>query len=268
MLFDGGFRFSGSSVASTVSPPASPRSLAVTSRSGSGGALGHVRSRLLGGAARIALPAASVIVALGVGLPSEASAQSSGFNGTQATTYTLTTGANTATFTFGPNTVIGPTVLGTAGVTGDTITSWNIINQGQINGGGGGGAGIFLDTAGGNSVTNSGTITEGVSLGAGSTLTNLAAGTITGSGAYSITATEIPRGAGAGEDAAGDGGNAVDYPAVGHGPGGIGQATVQRTAVGCDSRVGHEARNRAGSIVVEGAGTGDGSDPGLVEIFD
>ena len=57
---------------------------------------GGVRGRLLGGAAGIALPAASVAFALGVGLPTEASAQSSGFNGTQATTYTLTTGANTA----------------------------------------------------------------------------------------------------------------------------------------------------------------------------
>jgi outer membrane autotransporter protein len=193
MFFDCGFRFTGSRVASIIpSPPTSPHSLTVTAPSHSR-ALGHGRARLLGGAARIALPAASVIVALGVGLPSEANAQSSGFNGTQATTYTLTTGTNTATFTFGPNTVIGPTVLGTAGVTGDTLTSWNIINQGQINGGGGGGhsTGIFLDTAGGNSVTNSGTITYGVSLGAGSTLNNLAAGTITGNGASSITATDV-----------------------------------------------------------------------------
>jgi hypothetical protein len=133
-----------------------------------------------------------MIVALGVGLPTEAQAQSSGFNGTQATTYTLTTGANTATFTFGPNTVIGPTAAATAGVTGDTITAWNIINQGQINGGGGGGfaQGIFLTTPG-SSVTNSGTITYGLSLGAASTLTNLAAGTITGNSFSGVTATNV-----------------------------------------------------------------------------
>jgi hypothetical protein len=100
-----------------------------------------------------------MIAALGVGLPTEAHAQSSGFNGTQATTYTLTTGANTATFTFGSNAVIGPTGVHMPGVTGDTITAWNIINHGQINGGSGGGTdqGIFLTTPG-SSVTNSGTI--------------------------------------------------------------------------------------------------------------
>jgi outer membrane autotransporter protein len=122
-----------------------------------------------------------MIVALGVGLPSEASAQSSSFNGTQTTTFTLTTNIDTATFTFGPNTVIGPTAPGTAGVTGDTVTNWNIINQGQISGGGGGiGFGIYLNTPGGNSVTNSGSITAGIFLRAGGSVSNLAAGTITG----------------------------------------------------------------------------------------
>lgn len=122
-----------------------------------------------------------MIVALGVGLPTEARAQSSGFNGTQATTYTLTTGANTATFTLGPNAVIGPTVAGTPGITGDTLTGWNVINQGQISGSGGGiGSGIFLNTAGGNSVTNSGSITNGVLLFAGGSVTNLVGGTING----------------------------------------------------------------------------------------
>jgi fibronectin-binding autotransporter adhesin len=136
--------------------------------------------------ADIALPAASVVVALGVGLPSEARAQSASFNGTQATTFTLNTGANTATFTFGPNTVIGPTGGTTPGVTGDTLTSWNVINQGQISGGVGGGLdeGIFLNTAGGNSVINSGTITGGVNGGVrlndGGSVTNLASGTING----------------------------------------------------------------------------------------
>jgi hypothetical protein len=84
----------------------------VKSRPGSTGTLGRLRAQLLGGAAGIALPAASMVVALGVGLPTEAQAQTSSFNGTQATTYTLTTGANTGTFTFGPNTVIGPTPAG------------------------------------------------------------------------------------------------------------------------------------------------------------
>ena len=64
MFFDYGFRFSGSRV------PASASSLAVNPPSRPG-ALGHVRARLLSGAARIALPAASMIVALGVGLPTE-----------------------------------------------------------------------------------------------------------------------------------------------------------------------------------------------------
>ncbi|MGB7077241.1 MAG: autotransporter domain-containing protein [Xanthobacteraceae bacterium] len=163
------------------------------------GVLGRIRGRLLGGAAGIGLPAAvfAVSFGLGVGLPTEAQAQSSSFNGTQATTYTLTTGTNTQTFTFGPNTVIGPTAPGTPGVTGDTLTGWNVINEGQINGGGGSsrlGQGIYLNTAGGNSVTNSGTITQGVNLHAGGNVTNLASGTITGDSAYgnrSVQATNV-----------------------------------------------------------------------------
>ncbi len=100
--------------------------LPLASRPLSGGVLGGVRARLLGGAAGIALPAASLVFALGVGLTTPARAQSASFNGTQATTYTLTTSTNTATFTFGPNALIGPTAAGTAGVTGDTLTGWNI----------------------------------------------------------------------------------------------------------------------------------------------
>jgi outer membrane autotransporter protein len=102
-------------------------------------------------------------------------------NGTQATTYTLTTPANTLTFTFGPNANI-TAAPGTPGVTGDTLTNWSVINQGQITGGGGLCAGIYLNTPGGNSVTNSGSITNGVSLrgNGNSSLANLAGGTITG----------------------------------------------------------------------------------------
>ncbi len=163
----------------------------LASRPMSYGVLGGIRGRLLGGAAGIGLPAAvfAVSFGLGVGLPTEAQAQSSSFNGTQATTYTLTTGANTQTFTFGPNAVIGPTAPTTPGVTGDTLTGWNVINEGDINGGGGAaqGVGIYLNTAGGNSVTNSGSITEGVELKAGGNVTNLASGTI----AAAITATNV-----------------------------------------------------------------------------
>ena len=43
----------------------------------SNGVLGRVRGRLLGGAAGIALPAASLAFAVGVGLPTPAHAQSS-----------------------------------------------------------------------------------------------------------------------------------------------------------------------------------------------
>jgi hypothetical protein len=188
MVFESRHRVARSGLAST------PRhgGFLIKSRPGSTGTLGRLRAQLLGGAAGIALPAASMIVALGVGLPTEASAQSSGFNGTQATTYTLTTGANAATFTFGPAAVIGPTVAGTHGVTGDTLTNWNVINQGNITGGGAGftSAGIYLHTPGGNSVTNSGSITDGVYLVSGnSSLANLAGGTITGRVVVSGTMT-------------------------------------------------------------------------------
>lgn len=128
--------------------------------------------------------ALSLALTLGAGLSGAARAQSSSFNGTQATTFTLTSGVNTSTFTFGPNTNIGPTAINTNGVNGDTLTSWNVINQGQISGGANIANGIILNTVGGNSVTNSGSVTgsiNGVALvGTGSTLTNLAGGTLTG----------------------------------------------------------------------------------------
>jgi outer membrane autotransporter protein len=185
-------RLRGASVTASAST-SPPRVSLITARPGSTGALGRLRAQLLGGVAGIALPAASVVVALGVGLPTEASAQTASFNGTQATTYTLTTGANTQTFTFGPNAVIGPTAPGTAGVTGDTLTAWNVINQGQINGAGGGffGPGILLTTAGGTSVTNSGSITGGVQVGVGGSVSNLAGGTITGNLVDSVIATDV-----------------------------------------------------------------------------
>ena len=72
-----------------------------------------LRAQLLAGVARIALPSASILVALGVGLPTGAHAQTSSFNGTQATTFTLTTGVDSSPFTFGPNANIGPTAPGT-----------------------------------------------------------------------------------------------------------------------------------------------------------
>ncbi|MGH6777337.1 MAG: hypothetical protein ACRECL_04915, partial [Bradyrhizobium sp.] len=105
------------------------------------------------------LSAVLLATALGVGLSGEASAQSSSFNGTQATTFTLTSGVDSSTFTFGPNANIGPTAINTDGVTGDTLTNWNVINLGQISGGAGIANGISLNTVGGNSVTNSGSIT-------------------------------------------------------------------------------------------------------------
>jgi hypothetical protein len=182
MMFESRNRAARSGLAST------PRhgGFLIKSPPGSTGTLGRLRAQLLGGAAGIALPAASMVVALGVGLSTEAQAQTSSFNGTQATTYTLTTGANTGTFTFGPNTVIGPTTPGTPGVTGDTLTGWNVINQGQISGSAFG-IGIDLTTAGGNSVTNSGSITGEVRLGAGGSVSNLAGGTITSVLAADVT---------------------------------------------------------------------------------
>jgi hypothetical protein len=106
--------------------------------------------------------------ALGVGLSTEARAQST-FNGTQATTFTLTTPANTSPFTFGPAANIGPTAPGTDAVDGDTLTNWVVFNKGQLSGGA---SGVVLSTPGGNSVTNSGSITgvngSGVVLGANS----------------------------------------------------------------------------------------------------
>jgi outer membrane autotransporter protein len=133
------------------------------------------------GIARIALVAAFVL-ALGLGLSSEAHAQTSSFNGTQATTFTLTTGVDSSPFTFGPNANIGPTAVGTDGVDADTITNWKIINQGQINGGQNG---VSLATPGGSSLINSGTIT-GTSrsvifaFDAPGSLTNQASGTLNG----------------------------------------------------------------------------------------
>jgi uncharacterized protein with beta-barrel porin domain len=132
----------------------------------------------LGGVSGIALPAASMVVALGVGLSTEASAQSS-FNGTRTTTYILTTGTQTSPFTFGPQTNI-TTTFGDA-VDADAATNWNVTNKGLIKGDN---YGVFLGSLG--TVTNSGSITAthgaGVYLSAGGTIINQAGGAITGFG--------------------------------------------------------------------------------------
>src|SRR5579871_1573669 len=86
---------------------------------------GCFRTRLLGGAARLTLPAASMALALGVSLASEANAQTT-FNGTQATTYTLTTGVQTNPVTFGPQTNINTVAVQIDAVDGDAGTNWNI----------------------------------------------------------------------------------------------------------------------------------------------
>jgi uncharacterized protein with beta-barrel porin domain len=160
---------------SIASAPLHCRSL-IKSRPCPGGALGRLRVRLLDGAAGVALPAASMVVALGVGVSTGASAQST-FNGTRATTYTLTTGTNTSPFTFGPQTNI-TTALVTDAVDADALTDWNVTNQGVLHGLNG----IRLLSHG--TVTNSGSITGsggvGVYLGGGGSVTNQTGGTISG----------------------------------------------------------------------------------------
>src|SRR5438552_1452486 len=131
--------------------PAAPR----------GTSLGDVRDRALCGASSFALSMASAALALGIALSGQAHAQSS-FNGTRTTTYRLVTGVQTSPFTFGTAAYIN-TTYPAMGVTGDTITNWNVINNGRIKSEA---IGIYLGSPGGNSITNAGAITSTARTGA------------------------------------------------------------------------------------------------------
>jgi uncharacterized protein with beta-barrel porin domain len=178
MVFESGYRAVRSSTTSRAAS-ASPLGFPNTSRPVSGGALGRLRAQLLGGVSGIALPAASMALALGVGLSTEAKAQSS-FNGTRTTTYVLTTGTQTSPFTFGPLANITTTTSSNPeAVRADAGTNWNVTNHGTLSGFN---SGILLFGSG--TVTNSGylagTTNFGVALGAGGSVTNQLGGVISG----------------------------------------------------------------------------------------
>jgi uncharacterized protein with beta-barrel porin domain len=178
MVFEAGDRAVRSSTTSRAAS-ASPLGFPNTSRPVSGGALGRLRAQLLGGVSGIALPAASMALALGVGLSTEAKAQSS-FNGTRTTTYVLTTGTQTSPFTFGPLANITTTTSSNPeAVRADAGTNWNVTNHGTLSGFN---SGILLFGSG--TVTNSGylagTTNFGVALGAGGSVTNQLGGVISG----------------------------------------------------------------------------------------
>ena len=140
-----------------------------------------LRLRLLSGAASLALPVASMIVAVGVCAPDAAHAQTT-VNPVQTTTFTLNPAQNP--ITFGSTTNIDTTSSSSShAVAGGTGTAWTVTNQGRI---AGARAGISLDGAG-SSVVNSNTIIStvnvigggGVVLNNGGTVTNQANATIT-----------------------------------------------------------------------------------------
>jgi hypothetical protein len=208
MVFESGYRAVRSSTTSRAAS-ASPLGcdVPVPSRLRSGGALARLRAQLLGGVSGIALPAASMALALGVGLSTEASAQSS-YNSPilRTTTYNLITGTQTSPFTFGPLANITTTAGSSAdAVDADALTNWNVTNQGvlkgdrfgivlrslllpstvtnQAAGAISGISGVLLGSQG-SAVTNAGSITgignTAVGLGAGGSVTNQLGGVISG----------------------------------------------------------------------------------------
>lgn len=139
-----------------------------------------LRARLLCGASSLALPAASIIVALGVCIPDDAQAQTT-VNPVQNTTFTLDPAQNPTIFDTGTNIDTTATV-GAKGVSGDANTQWTVVNRGTI---AADYRGISLDGAGSN-ITNHGTISQtdnlvgsaGIFLGNGGLVINEANATI------------------------------------------------------------------------------------------
>ncbi len=210
------------------------------------------RSRLLGGLAGRAM-LSSTALALGVSLVG--SARAATVNPVQTTTYNLTPANNP--ITFGSGTYINtPNVFTSAqiAVNGASGTSWDVTNQGKIQGG----AGILLGTTS-STVVNSGTVTAlglyrgAVFLGGGGSVTNLSGARIAG---Y-VSGVEITGGSGMVTNAG---------VIAGTGPGGLGtgivvdngQTTVDNQAGGLITGgnagiVGAASVTNAGSIVSTGA---------------
>ena len=139
-----------------------------------------LRLRLLSGAASLALPVASIIVAVGVCAPDAAHAQTT-VNPVQTTTFTLDPAQNPTIFDTGTNINTTGTVAA-KGVSGDANTQWTVVNKGTI---AADYRGISLDGAGSN-VTNHGTISQtdnlvgsaGIFIGNGGLVVNTAGATI------------------------------------------------------------------------------------------
>src|ERR1700722_4095780 len=176
MVFESGYRAVRASTTSRAASASPLRcDVPVASRPHSGGALGCLRARLLGGVSGIALPAAAL--ALGVSLATEASAQTT-FTGTYHSTIQLSNYASGNPFTFAPGATVN-TAAGDA-VDGDTTKPWTLTNNGMVTGANNG---IYLRSL--STVTNAGSITggfEGVFLNAGGSVTNQAGGVISGGG--------------------------------------------------------------------------------------
>jgi hypothetical protein len=182
MGFDFGYRAVRSdtpSIGTSASPHGSPK----TSRPVCSGTLGRLRAQLLGGASGIALPAASMVLALGVGLSTEASAQTT-ISGNHTSTITLSNYPSGNPFTFSPGTTV--TVSPGDAVDGNNSLQWTLTNNGALTGG----SGINLTSR--STVTNVGSITgtnvDGVILSSGGIVSNQAGGSIGGLG-YGVSVT-------------------------------------------------------------------------------
>jgi outer membrane autotransporter protein len=141
-----------------------------------------IRARLLRSTANLVLPAAAIVVVLGVTVSSDVHAQT--VNPTGNVSVTLgSPGYTSNPITFDPTTNIYGQTKGI--LTGPSNTlPWAITNQGTVKGNN---FGIYLDSNTGQlSVTNSGTIAgtagngQGISISHGGAVTNLAGGAISG----------------------------------------------------------------------------------------
>jgi uncharacterized protein with beta-barrel porin domain len=181
MVFEVGDRAVRSSTpsrAASASPLGSPK----TPPPRSGGALGRLRARLLGGASSLVLPAAAL--ALGVSFATEARAQKT-FTGTYLSTINLANYPGGNPFTFANTSSVN-----TAGdaVDGNNTVQWTLTNNGTLTGANG----IALQSQ--STVTNAGAITgtgntpgfvAGVLLNAGGSVTNQTRGVIS-AGVYGV----------------------------------------------------------------------------------
>jgi outer membrane autotransporter protein len=207
-----------------------------------------IHARPLSGVLLPALPVVSVIVALGVCMPSDARAQATTVNPVQSTTFSPSPTQNP--ITFGSTTNIatngGDAISGASGTVWDVIIQSQAIVHGNRNG-------VFLDSAS-SSLTNSGDISgtnnSGVSLTQGGIVVNQVGGKINGGNSGIDIIFDAGTVTNAGTITGGT--NSVLFEGAG-----TNTLTLKTGSVLIGDAVGSTATGATNQLVLQGTGTAD-----------